>query len=158
MGSILIPALLVFTHAGLLFGWAKPVPYNPYNLRNKRWGEAIVAVAGPATNLLLAVIFAFVVRVTPDAYPAAIEFAATVCLSNLFLGFFNLVPLPPLDGYTTLRGALPYSLARYLMTFENSVRALGTGGIFLVLIIFSFVLIEPFSIFVLSIFGLLVGG
>src|SRR3989344_6869581 len=50
IGSILIPGFLVLTHAGFLFGWAKPVPYNPYNLKNQRWGEAIVGAAGVATN------------------------------------------------------------------------------------------------------------
>ena len=55
MGSVIIPALLISTGSPILFGWAKPVPYNPYNLKNKRWGEALVAVAGSATNLLLAI-------------------------------------------------------------------------------------------------------
>jgi Zn-dependent protease len=61
-GSILVPLFLVLTNTGLLFGWAKPVPYNPYNLRNQRWGEAIVGVAGVATNLLLAILFALITR------------------------------------------------------------------------------------------------
>src|SRR3989344_2151048 len=63
VGSVIIPALLVFSNAGLLFGWAKPVPYNPYNLRDQRYGEAIVAVAGSATNILLALVFALIARV-----------------------------------------------------------------------------------------------
>src|SRR6187551_394274 len=62
VGSILIPAVLVLTNSSFLFGWAKPVPYNPYNLKNQRWGEAIVGIAGVATNLLLAVLFAFIAR------------------------------------------------------------------------------------------------
>ena len=62
MGSLILPALLVFTHSPILFGWAKPVPYNPYNLRAKRWGETLVAVAGSATNILLAIIFGLIVR------------------------------------------------------------------------------------------------
>lgn len=158
VGSIIVPALLVFTNAGMLFGWAKPVPYNPYNLRNKRWGEAIVAVAGSATNLLLALIFAAVTRVVAGEFPAAAEFAAAVCFTNLFLGLFNLVPLPPLDGYTTLRATLPFHLARHLIKFENNVRSLGVAGIFLVLIIFSFLLVAPFYAFVQTLFAFLVGG
>src|SRR3989338_5187009 len=62
VGSIILPALLVFTASPILFGWAKPVPYNPYNLRHQRWSEAAVAVAGSATNILLAVIFGLIVR------------------------------------------------------------------------------------------------
>src|SRR5665213_608206 len=61
-GSILVPAILVLTNAGVLFGWAKPVPYNPFNLRNQRWGDAIVGAAGVGTNLLLAVLFAVIAR------------------------------------------------------------------------------------------------
>src|SRR3989344_4368788 len=62
MGSIIIPAFLVFTHSPLLFGWAKPVPYNPYNLQSQRWGETFVALAGSLTNLLLAAIFGLLAR------------------------------------------------------------------------------------------------
>ena len=62
IGSVLVPLFLYFTHAGVLFGWAKPVPYNPYNIRNQRWGEALVAIAGPGTNILLALIFALIIR------------------------------------------------------------------------------------------------
>src|SRR3989344_4253196 len=62
MGSIVLPALLIFTHSPILFGWAKPVPYNPFNLKNHRWGETLVAVAGVARNLLLVIIFGLIVR------------------------------------------------------------------------------------------------
>src|SRR3989344_8618602 len=65
IGSVLVPGILYFTGAQFLFGWAKPVPYNHYNLNNQKWGEAIVAAAGPLTNLLLAVIFAGVIRLAP---------------------------------------------------------------------------------------------
>ena len=62
LGSIIIPGLLVLTGSPIMFGWAKPVPYNPYNLRNHRWGEFLVAIAGVATNLFLAIIFGLIVR------------------------------------------------------------------------------------------------
>src|SRR3989338_6489790 len=62
VGSVLIPGILALTSSPFLIGWAKPVPYNPYNLRNQRWGEAMVAIAGPATNILLAVFFAMILR------------------------------------------------------------------------------------------------
>src|SRR5271154_4896319 len=107
MGSIVIPALLIFTQSPILFGWAKPVPYNPYNLRNQRWGETIVAVAGSATNLLLALIFGLIVRfgLSIGFNQSALSLAATIAFVNLFLGLFNLIPFPPLDGFAALRSA-----------------------------------------------------
>ena len=63
LGSVIIPGILLLSGSGFLIGWAKPVPYNPYNLSNQKWGEALVAGAGPAVNILLAVIFAIVIRV-----------------------------------------------------------------------------------------------
>lgn len=158
VGSVIIPALLVVTQAGVLFGWAKPVPYNPYNLRNKRWGEAIVAIAGSATNIFLTLFFVLVARMTAGVMPAASDFAELIAFVNLFLGLFNLIPFPPLDGYTVLRGALPFSLAYGLRQFEDQIRALGVGGIFLVLILFSFLFIGPFMAFVATLFGLLMGA
>ena len=99
IGSIMIPAFLVLSGSSILFGWAKPVPYNPYNLRNQRWGEAIVAAAGGLTNIFLAVVFGLVARfgfgTLPDEFVAI---AAMTAFVNLFLGLFNLIPIPPLDG------------------------------------------------------------
>jgi len=158
VGSVIIPALLVFSNAGLLFGWAKPVPYNPYNLRDQRYGEAIVAVAGSATNILLALVFALIARVTAGSLPAAADFASLISFVNLFLGLFNLIPIPPLDGYTVLRGIAPAALSYRLREFEDRVRGLGAGGIIIVLVLFSFLLIGPFYAFVSSIFSFLVGG
>ena len=98
MGSIVLPALLIFTHSPILFGWAKPVPYNPFNLKNHRWGETFVALAGVATNFLLAIIFGLIVRFSTaigmDA--TAVSLAATIAFINLFLGLFNLIPFSPL--------------------------------------------------------------
>src|ERR1035437_1390109 len=62
LGSVILPLLLFIFHSPVLFGWAKPVPFNPYNLRNRRWGEAIVAVAGPAVNIVIALIFGLILR------------------------------------------------------------------------------------------------
>lgn len=122
-GSILLPAILAFFHMPII-GWAKPVPYNPYNLRNpfgklgasRNWGPAIVGAAGPAANLLLAIAFGLVVRFAPglqDALPGAFLFnfltiASTVTALNLVLALFNLVPIPPLDGSKVLVALLPY--------------------------------------------------
>jgi len=155
---VLIPAFLVLSGSSILFGWAKPVPYNPYNLRNQRWGEAIVASAGGLTNIFLAVVFGLIARFgvgeLPDAFVAI---AAMTAFVNLFLGLFNLIPIPPLDGYTVLRGILPYSLGQKLYEFEDRMRGLGIAGLVLILFVFSFVFAAPFSYFVQYLFSLLVG-
>ncbi len=119
MGSIVLPGLLVLTNSPIFFGWAKPVPYNPYNLKNVRWGEAIVAVAGSATNILLALVFGLIVRFggSLGLDEATLAVAALIAFVNLFLGLFNLIPFPPLDGFTVLRSALPWHLASGLNRF-----------------------------------------
>ena len=114
-GSIILP-ILSFMFGGFIFGWAKPVPYNPYNLRNKKWGPALVGAAGPAANISLALIFGMVVRFVPalGTGPTG-EFAANfvgiasgIALLNLVLAIFNLVPIPPLDGSKVFFSLLPY--------------------------------------------------
>lgn len=158
VGSILIPGLMVLTNAGILFGWAKPVPYNPHNLRNARWGEAIVGVAGVATNLFIALIFALITRY---AFSAGMDtfgtFTATIVLVNLFLGLFNLIPFPPLDGFTVLRGLLPLRYALSLQRFEDSIMRGGFFTLILFLIVFSYVFAAPFFAFVQETFRFLVG-
>lgn len=159
VGSVLVPALLVFTNSPILFGWAKPVPYNPYNLRAKRWGEFLVASAGVATNLALALIFGLVMRFGAGVLPApALSLAATIAFVNLFLGLFNLIPFPPLDGYTALRSALPFSAARGLARFEEHLRAMGPFALILFLLVFSSVLAGPFYALVSFAFRLITGG
>lgn len=116
--SIILPGLLIMTGSPFLFGAAKPVPYNPYNFTNQKWGEAIVAAAGPGINLVIALIFAVLVRLSdilslPDTFVAI---AVQVIILNIFLAFFNLVPIPPLDGSKILPRFLPYALA---MKYEN---------------------------------------
>ena len=158
VGSILLPALLVLTNAGMLFGWAKPVPYNPFNLKNQRWGEAIVGSAGILTNLFLAVVFALVARLaTQYGFQDFAGLAAIISFVNLFLGLFNLIPVPPLDGYTVLRGVLPAQQSIALRNFEDAYMRSGILSLVLFLFIFSYVFAEPFYQFVLWIFGFLIG-
>ncbi len=160
MGSIVLPALLVFTQSPIFFGWAKPVPYNPYNLRDQRWGESFVAIAGSATNLLLAVIFGLVTRYGAGlGFDAAmLSLAATITFVNLFLGLFNLIPFPPLDGFTALRGALPWHLAAGMNRFEHQIRSTGALSLLLFLLIFSYIFAGPFFNLVLWIFAHLTGA
>lgn len=158
VGSILIPAFLVITGAGILFGWAKPVPYNPFNLRNQRWGEAIVAVAGSATNILLAIVFSLIARFAYGLDASIFgDLSAAIAFVNLFLGMFNLIPIPPMDGYTVLRGILPYSYSLGLRFFEERARQMGMFGIIAVLFVFIFLFSTPFFLFVSWLFDLLIG-
>lgn len=107
-GSIIFPIITSFM--GIGFGWAKPVPYNPDNLRNRKWGEAIVAAAGPATNLIIALVFAVVIRVGAGEgflSKPSMTLAAMIVLVNVTLAIFNLVPMPPLDGSKILFALIP---------------------------------------------------
>ena len=110
LGSIILPIISVLSPGGFLFGWAKPVPYNPFNLtKAPRWGETIVAAAGPGTNFALVLAFAVLMRLWGDPSFGAICFIGIVV--NLWLGLLNLIPIPPLDGSKVLSGILPRTLA-----------------------------------------------
>lgn len=124
VGSIIMP--LITSLFGFTFGWAKPVPYNPYNLRNRRAGEFLIAAAGPASNLLLALIFGTILRFTvagltdQASVSAAAPFVTVVSyiiVINIVLAIFNLIPLPPLDGSKLLFSVLPhqYGRLRYIL-------------------------------------------
>lgn len=153
MGSIIIPAFLYLSQAGFMFGWAKPVPYNPYNLRNQKWGEAFVAFAGPGTNFLLAIIFAVLINMSGalglDA--SFVKLASYIVLINVFLGCFNLIPFPPLDGSKVIEPFLPRALAMRYRALGDAMSRFGIMGSILILIVFVFVLSAPFFSLVRSI-------
>ena len=122
MGSVLIPFLLIVSKAGFVFGWAKPVPYNPQNLRDQKWGTVIVASAGIASNLSIALIFSIIIRLTIAIgfnSPAFISICGIVVLLNIVLAIFNLVPIPPLDGSRILFALLPPRLRNIQMYIEQ---------------------------------------
>lgn len=115
-GSIILPAIS-FLAGGIIFGWAKPVPYNPYNLRNHAWGPAIVGAAGPFSNLFIALVFGSLIRFMPVVSPEPSFFfmnitavMSLIVFLNIVLAVFNLVPIPPLDGSKVLFALLPYRL------------------------------------------------
>lgn len=100
-GTILIPLFLIITNAGFLFGWAKPVPVNYFNLRYGKYGPLIVALAGPLTNFAVLVVAGLLARVSPPG--TALPYLFTrIALVNGVLMLFNLIPIPPLDGSKVL--------------------------------------------------------
>ena len=112
LGSIILPALMLFGSGGTFaFGWAKPVPYNPYNLRNFKWGTILVGLAGVFANLLIATIFGLMLRYADILGITVGPFAqmlATIVYLNIVLAVFNMIPFPPLDGSKVLFTLLPY--------------------------------------------------
>ncbi len=116
-GTILLPVLL-YLSTGFMFAYAKPVPYNPYNLKNQKWGPALVALAGPLSNFLLAFAFAVMFRLLP-AVSALRPFVGVVVYANVLLMVFNLVPIPPLDGSKVLFAFLPYRLNHVIAFLEQ---------------------------------------
>ena len=96
-------------------GWGKPVPFNPYNLRNQKWGPALVGLAGPGSNFLSALIVGLLLRFLELSNPALIVFFPIFVWINLTLGVFNLLPIPPLDGSHIFLTFLPSSFERFKM-------------------------------------------
>lgn len=152
-GSLFIPLFLVIIRSPILFGWAKPVPYNPYNLKNQRWGPAMVAGAGPASNLLVALVFGLSLRFVSwgnsiYAYNL-IQVFGLIVLLNILLAVFNLIPIPPLDGSKILFATLPYR-------YDHIRIALEQYGMF-ILIFFIFFLFQYILPIVFWLFKLIVG-
>lgn len=139
IGSVVVPGLLFLSSAGFIFGWAKPVVYNPFNLRDQRYGELKVAAAGPATNVLIALLFSALIRASePLGLNAAfVEVATYVVFINLLLALFNLLPVPPLDGSKILPPLLP---PRAAFAYRNFVQWFEQYG-FLASVLFIFLFI-----------------
>lgn len=155
LGSIIVPAFLILMNqiagGGIIFGWAKPVPVNPRYLRDQRFGEAKVSLAGPAANFALALVFGLALRFLPigDMYPSLAVIFQSIVYINLLLAAFNLLPIPPLDGSHILFSFLPRSMGK-VKTFLQQY-----GLMLLFILIFFF--FDFISLFVSKVFTLIVG-
>ena len=164
-GTLLLPLFLAFVTFGkFIFAYAKPVPYNPYNLKSQKWGPAWVALAGPISNLIVAFIFSVLLWYFPltslakynltaavissdisifsvaQGDPSAVFFGliSIIVFVNILLAIFNLVPIPPLDGSKLLFALLPGSQYRLRAMLEQYGMV-----ILLAFIFFGFRLISP---------------
>jgi Zn-dependent protease len=120
-GSVLLPAFTYLT-GGFIIGWAKPVPFNPHNLRNQKWGPAIVASAGPLTNLLIVAVFGAAMHLSSSLLFLPISFfqlAGLIVFVNLQLAILNLIPIPPLDGSRLFSAFLPFRWQQIQYTLER---------------------------------------
>ena len=150
-GSILLPALLILSHSPFLVGWAKPVPYNPNNLINEKWGTIAIAAAGVLANIFIALVFGLLIRFSgalnlPENF---YTIASYIVLMNLALAIFNLVPIPPLDGSKILFSFLPRSFSFAMLFLEQYS--------FIFIIIFIVYFSEFLSPILLSSFSLITG-
>jgi Zn-dependent protease len=108
IGSFIVPLFLFILTAGKgpIVGWAKPVPINPYNFKDQKWGRLKVSIAGPAANFLVAIFFGLIIRFFP-LNSAFSSLLSIIVFYNFLWGLFNLVPIPPLDGSHILFSLLP---------------------------------------------------
>lgn len=148
-GSILLPGFLLLVGSPIVFGAAKPVPVNFDNLRPRKLGMALVSLAGPLSNFILAAVFILIIKVglgnevsTPILFTAA--------LINIVLGTFNLLPIPPLDGSKVIASFLPDNLMYWILSMERY-------GFFLVIIFLMLGILDKILLPVVNLFFALFG-
>ncbi len=131
VGTILLPlGLLLLSGGSFAYGWGKPTPFDPYNLKNPRRDSAIISIAGPISNLLLAIAVSILIRFTPYVFAV---FLTPLILTNIGLAIFNLIPVGPLDGQKIIFGLLPRDLAYEFQAIMNRY-----GMLILLFLIFPF--------------------
>ena len=148
-GSILLPLILYFSTGGsVVFGWAKPVPYNPNYLKDPKLGAGKIAAAGPISNLAIAGIFGIILRIaTAAGYGASplLLLLSIVIYTNVLLAIFNLMPIPPLDGSKVLFALLPRTMQMHEL--EHFLNRYGFY-ILIAFVLFGFSLIVPIVQFI----------
>jgi len=130
-------------------GWGKPVPFNPYNLRDQKWGPALVALAGPASNFGMAITFGLILRFVEISNPYSAFFLSFFIWINLILGVFNLMPVPPLDGSHIFFTLFP--------SLENIKASIQGSFLFLIAVIF-FMIYIGIPLIIRPLFVLITGG
>lgn len=153
-GSIILPLIFTFSGSPIFFGWAKPVPYNPYNLKPGRFSEAIVAGAGPASNLLIALVMGITIRA--NVFPSINDSLFLVAVVNVMLCIFNLIPIPPLDGSKVLEAFLPRSLTYQYDQWRRNLERnpfLGFGLVIVIILLLG----GAFSAFIYSVAHMIAG-
>ena len=153
-GSVILPLLLLLATGGQgpIFGWAKPVPINPYNFKDQKWGTLKVSIAGPSTNFAIAIIFGLFIRFLsfPQIAPL-IQLLGIVVFYNFLWGIFNLVPIPPLDGSWILFRFLPQS-------FEKGKLVLQQYGLFILIFFIFFGGLNGLGILAQLLYNLITGA
>jgi Zn-dependent protease len=151
-GSVLLPLVLILSHAGFVVGWAKPVPYNPENLKRGKKSVALVSIAGIVVNLSIAIIFGLAIRLaaaTGLVSTAFFEIGSIIVLVNIVLALFNAIPIAPLDGFRFLGAVLPYKAEPTMRTLEQYSLPL-----LIVFLLFGWKFVAPLAF---SLFTLLTG-
>ncbi len=133
-GTVLIPLFLIFIGSPFVFGWAKPVPVDPYNLTDPKKDSALISLAGPLANIILAVLLSLILRLVIAPFSPVIYFTQLIYILikfNIVIAVFNLIPVHPLDGGKILVGLLPDKLGGKVDLFLNQY-----GTILLLMLIF----------------------
>jgi Zn-dependent protease len=157
-GSVVLPLLLLLATAGQgpIFGWAKPVPVNPYNFRDQKWGTLKVSISGPATNFAIAIIFGLLIRFLSMSFDAqAVEpfsqLLGIVVFYNFLWGLFNLMPIPPLDGSWILFHFFPLRSEKIKMFLQQY-------GLFILIFFIFFGGLTGLSLLAQLLYNIVAGG